>query len=111
MQLEPRNTTLRDAVAVRRLHDVRLDHQIVVEEVGRIGVVGEDAADLRRGEEDRVGPRLPQTQRLGFRLARQVDVVAVDSQNFAILAREPPHQVRSPPCRDGRPPRPACRRG
>ena len=54
---EPRNSSFSTPAALRRVDDVGLDHQVVVEEVGRVGVVGEDAADLGRGEEDHVGPR------------------------------------------------------
>src|SRR3546814_4539800 len=37
---------------IRRVDDVRLDHQVVVEELGGAGVVGVDPADPRGGEED-----------------------------------------------------------
>src|SRR5207248_10900014 len=47
---------LRDAGAARRLDDVRLDRQIVVDELGGPRVVGEDAADPRRREEDDFRP-------------------------------------------------------
>ena len=56
MQLEPRNSSLSTSRLCAAVDDVRLDHQIVVEEVGRIGVVGEDAADLGGGEDDGVWP-------------------------------------------------------
>ena len=52
MQLEPRNSSFSTSISARSLDDVRLDHQIVVEEFGRIGRVGEDAADAGRGEEN-----------------------------------------------------------
>jgi hypothetical protein len=51
MQLEPRNISFSTPTAVRRLDDIRLDHQIVVEEVGRIAVIRQDAADLGRRQE------------------------------------------------------------
>ena len=35
--------------------DVGLDHEVVADEVGRVGVVGEDAADFGGGEEDMLG--------------------------------------------------------
>ena len=54
------------------LQDVRLDHQVVVEKIGAEGVVGEDAADLGRGEEDRVRPRF-RDPALRLRLAGQVE--------------------------------------
>src|SRR3546814_11847853 len=37
---------------IRRVDDVRLDHQVVVEELGGAGVVGVDPADPRGGEDD-----------------------------------------------------------
>ena len=50
---------LLDAGAPRRLDDVRSGwHQVVVEELGRPRVVGEDAADPRGGEEHRLRPRV-----------------------------------------------------
>ena len=47
---------LLDAGATRRLDDVALDHQVVVDEFGRPRVVGVDAADARGGEEHRLRP-------------------------------------------------------
>jgi hypothetical protein len=44
-----------DAIFVRGVDDVGLDRQVVADELGRVAVVGEDAADLGRGEEDVVG--------------------------------------------------------
>ena len=35
---------------VRGVDDVGFDHQILVDEIGAVGVVGVDAADLARGE-------------------------------------------------------------
>ena len=47
-----------DAVLERRVHDVDLDAQVVAEEVHRVGVVGQDAADLGRGQHDVARPGL-----------------------------------------------------
>ncbi len=51
MQLEPRNTSLRAPCAVRRVDDVRLDLQIVANEVDRPRVVRVDAADTCRRQQ------------------------------------------------------------
>ena len=56
MQLDPRNSSRSYAVRCRRVEHVDLDAQVVGEEVGRVGVVGEDAADLGGGDHDDVGP-------------------------------------------------------
>src|SRR3546814_4935169 len=45
---------LLDLVTERCLDDVRLDHQVLVEKVRRIGVVRENSADLRGRENDRI---------------------------------------------------------
>ncbi len=44
-----------DAVAVGAGEDVELDGEVVAEEVGGVGGVGEDATDFGGGEEDEVG--------------------------------------------------------
>ena len=44
------------AVGVGGVDDVGFDHQVLVDEFGRIGVVGVDAADLGGGQVDLVGP-------------------------------------------------------
>ena len=46
------------ACEVGAMDDARLDDQVVVDELGRVGVVGVDAADLGRGQEDVVRPLL-----------------------------------------------------
>ncbi len=40
---------------IGRLNQIRGDHEIVVEEVGRVGVVGVDSSDFRGGDEDDIG--------------------------------------------------------
>ena len=47
-----------DAGLARGLDDVVLDDEVVADEVGWVGVVGEDAADLGGGEDDELGPLL-----------------------------------------------------
>jgi len=51
-----------DVILMRGLNDVRLDHQIVIDEFGRSRVVGVDAAHCRRRENTYSG-RLSATQR------------------------------------------------
>jgi hypothetical protein len=36
------------------VNDVGLDGEIIIDEIGRISVIGVDAADFRRGEDDRI---------------------------------------------------------
>ena len=93
---------------------VRFDHQIFVKEIGAIGVVRQDAADLRRREEDGVGLRLGDPA-LGRRLRRQVDGGAIDGQDLdssrlasrrtsadPTMPRWPATQTRLPSRRKGR---------
>ncbi len=56
MQDEPRNSSFFTAARRDASIDVAGDHQVVVEEFRRPRVVGEDAADRRRGDEHRIGP-------------------------------------------------------
>ena len=92
---------------MRRLDDVRLDHQVVVEEVGGIGVVGENAADLGRGEEHHVRLRAPHP-------GVDLGLVAADRPRCGPRSgsRSPRARAGAPapsrPCRGGRPPRRAC---
>lgn len=44
-----------DAIAVGRIDDVGLDHEVFVDEFGGVGVVGVDAADFGCGEVDLIG--------------------------------------------------------
>jgi hypothetical protein len=85
---------LGDAGAPRRVHDVGLDREIVVEEFGRARVVGEDAADRRRRDEDRVGPRLAHP-RLDRALVAQIELRAVGGDQGAARGAEPAHQRRA----------------
>src|SRR3546814_4056081 len=64
------------------MDDVRLDHQIVVEEVRGPSVVREDAADPGGGDEDGLRPRLGDPS-FGLGLAPQIDDVARRRQKFA----------------------------
>ena len=52
MQLEPRNSELARRRAIGGIDDVVLDQQIVANELRRVGVVGMDAADPGRGQDD-----------------------------------------------------------
>ena len=56
MQLRPEEEQFLRPAAEGRLDDVGLDHQVVVDEVGRVGVVGVDATDLGGSEVDLIGP-------------------------------------------------------
>ncbi len=78
---------LLDADREGRMDDVRLDHQVVVEEVRRVGGVGEDAADLRRGKDDGVGPGLGEPG-LDLGLAAEIDRLPVGGEDLAGLGFE-----------------------
>ena len=45
-----------DAGAMRALDDVHLDREVVIKKVRRLRIVRQNAADLRRGEDDRIRP-------------------------------------------------------
>jgi hypothetical protein len=59
MQEEPRLQEPLHPGQVGGVDDIGLDHQVFVDELRRIGVVGVDAADLGRGEDDDVGAARP----------------------------------------------------
>ena len=62
--------------------DVRLDHQVVVKEIRRIGVVGEDSTDLGGRHEHRVGfgLRHPDIDR---HLVDKIDLFTPDSHDLS----------------------------
>jgi hypothetical protein len=65
-----------------------------MEEVGRAAGVGRNAADPRRGEDDDVRLRLIHPC-LDLDLLPEIEPVAADGDEFAVLARQPAHQRRS----------------
>ena len=95
MQLEPRNKQPLDAGFEGLVDHVGLDHQVVVDEIGRIGVVGVDSADPGRGQDDKVrllglheithGGLVGQIQ-LGMRARDQLERIALLPPRF-----ESPH--------------------
>jgi hypothetical protein len=101
MQDEPSRISFSTPVpAGCRLDDVGLDDQVVVEELGRIGVVGEDAADLGRGEDDHVRSGLADPG-LDLGLAAEVDadlagIDAVQDLAASLLATALPTMPRWP---------------
>ena len=56
MQLDPRKQNLRVPAAISGVDHVGLDLEVVANEVGRIAVVRDDAADFGGGDEHVVGP-------------------------------------------------------
>jgi hypothetical protein len=82
-----------DAGDMGGMDDIRLQDQVLIQEVGGISLVGKDAAHLRSRKEDRVRPVLLHP---GFhvRLSRQVEFAVRRGQDFAILRDEPTHQCR-----------------
>ena len=79
------------AVDVGGVDDVGRDREIVVEEFGAQRVVGDDAADLGRRQEDRLrafGGK-PSVHR---GLIAQIDLAARRRQQFDVFLRQPAHQ-------------------
>ena len=81
---------LLDLGATRCLDHVRLDHQVVVDELGWPGVVGIDAADPSGGQEHRLWPHIahPALELLG---AAQVDGITRSGHDLAALALQAAH--------------------
>jgi len=74
-----------DSNAARALDDVILDGEVFVDELRRLCVVGNDAADLCRGQEDRRGP-LVRKPRRDIGLPFQIEFSARRRQDLAFLA-------------------------
>ncbi len=85
---------LLDPDSVGALHDIGLDHEVLVEELGRPGVVGEDAPDARRREKDRLRPGLPHPA-LDLILTSKIEHGAIGGQHLAVLRAEASHQGRA----------------
>ena len=91
MQLEPEEAELPHAVAVRRVDQIVLDLQIVADEVGGIGLVREDAADLGRSHEHVLGPALSE-EAFDRRLIAQVEHLARRAHEICVVPRaQRPH--------------------
>ena len=68
---------------MRGVHDGGVDHHVVVEEVGRSGGVGADAADGPRHQEHVLGPVGPEPVVHG-RLVAQVELVPGGHQQVSV---------------------------
>ena len=79
---------------MRRLDQVRLDHQVVVEKVGRQAVVGEDAAHLCRRDDHRVR-LLRGDPGFDLGLPLEIDIGPPGGQHRAAFAGEAAHQRRT----------------
>ncbi len=73
-----------------RLDDVGFDHQIVVKEIGGPCIVGDNAADGRRGNDHHLRIFLMHPA-LDCILAAQVEGFPSNRDDFAILAAQPAH--------------------
>jgi hypothetical protein len=82
-----------DADSVGGLEHIDLDAQVVAEEVSRVGVVGQDAADLGRGEHDDLRPVCLEERARGC-LVSQVQVDGRRSQKApeSLPLEVPPHR-------------------
>ena len=79
-----------DAGAMRAGDHIGFDHEVVVQEIDRLRVVRDNAADARGGDEHRVRlPRLDPCLDVG--LPAQVELAARRRQALAILRRQAPH--------------------
>jgi hypothetical protein len=85
MHAEPRKSSLLDHVG--------LDREVLVDEVGRVAVVGEDAADLGRGEEYRLGLFLREEIAHRARVD-QVELGVAAGDEVAVALRLEPAQER-----------------
>jgi hypothetical protein len=72
------------------LDNVRLDHEVVVNELGRSGAVREDAADCRSGDDHHIGPILGHPA-LDIGLTTEVDVFSAYGKCLDILGRKAPY--------------------
>ena len=70
---------------------VGVDRQVVVEKLGRTRIVGENAADLRGRQHDRIGADAGQP-RFDLALPGEIKRRAVDRHHLAVFAREAPLQ-------------------
>ena len=87
----PQKEQLLDALHMRRADDVRFDGDVLVGEVGRIAIIGQNAADPRGGHDDRVRPfgRHPP---LGIGLALEVQLAVRGSQDLSALGGQSTHE-------------------
>ncbi len=74
-----------------RADDVRLDHQVVVEEIRRVAVIGQDAADPRRRDHDHLRP-VGREPTFDLRLPAEIALRLGRGQQRAWLALEPAQQ-------------------
>src|SRR5439155_8715216 len=77
---------------VSTVHQVGLDHQVLIKKVGAIDVVCLDSADLGRGNKDVVGTLFAQ-ESMDCGLVQQIQLRALAGQDSAVaLSLQPPHE-------------------
>ena len=76
-----------DASLVRPVNDIGLNGEIVIDEVGRIGTIGDNAADFRGGEDNCSG-LIGAQPKFNIHLAPKVEDGAVDCNDLAPLTCE-----------------------
>jgi hypothetical protein len=76
------------------MDDVGLDGEVVVKKLGRTRVVGENAADFCRRQEQRIGLGRGQP-RFHLDLTAHVEVLAVGGEDFAAFRAEPAYNRAS----------------
>jgi hypothetical protein len=79
---------------MRGLDDIRLNREIIEQEIGWIRVVGKDSANLGGGEDDNIwlGPGHPLPDGL---LLAQIDINAIHGQDFHVFRGEATQDSRA----------------
>jgi hypothetical protein len=93
-----------DIGGVGGMDDIRLDREIVINKIGRVTVIGENAADFRRGEQDRVGTILLEPNLNGDLIAK-IDDRSIRLDDFVTPAFRDSERGRSRPCPCGQRPK------
>src|SRR6266508_6676730 len=80
---------LAHAAPVGGIHDVRRDHQVLIDELRRVRVVGKNAANLSCGEEDMLGTFLFEELPNGH-LIDQIELGMASYDNIRVTASSQP---------------------
>ena len=74
-----------NTILVCRMNDVGGDHEIVVDKLGAIGIIGENAADFGSGNNNHLGPFLSEKS-FAVLLPAQIQLLQVTGDNAAATA-------------------------
>ena len=96
MQLEPRNIRRCTPASVRAVDEVVGDRQVLVQELRAVGVVGVDAADLGRRDEDVGGLRALRGRRAWLAASCRSSSARSGASTLRVAGRrQAPHQRRA----------------